>query len=60
MKKFLLSALFIIAVTALQAQPKVYFTKDISPEALVSLHPLEITADIEIVGKFMRTGELLR
>lgn len=38
MKKFLLSALFIIAVTALQAQPKVYFTKDISPEALVRIY----------------------
>ena len=38
MKKFLLSALFIITVTALQAQPKVYFTKDISPEALVRIY----------------------
>lgn len=38
MKKFLLSALFIIAATTLQAQSKVYFTKGISPEALVRIY----------------------
>lgn len=38
MKKFLLSALFIIAATTLQAQSKVYFTKEISPEALVRIY----------------------
>lgn len=38
MKKFILSALLVIAATTLQAQPKVYFTKDISPEALVKIY----------------------
>lgn len=38
MKNFILSALLVIAATTLKAQPKVYFTKDISPEALVKIY----------------------
>ena len=38
MKKVLFSALLLMAGIALNAQPKVYFTKDISPESLVRIY----------------------